>query len=197
MSLEQNPAEPALQDEPTHFHAVPRQRRLAKLAYRLAHLGPLAFLVMALCYPPANPNALPGLPVQILWWTLCLCSPIGAILGAGLLVPFYRGTLGSRRVGIVYAMGAVCVGGMASLALVVGLPTPTGLRRSNYLGSHTSCASNLKQLETALLMYAQDNDDHYPPAATWNEAQETYTKAPNSCSSARRHTGKRRALPMP
>src|SRR5437870_4930141 len=39
-----------------------------------------------------------------------------------------------------------------------------------------SCTSNLKQLATGLLMYAQDYDDHLPRAHAWADGLDPYTK---------------------
>jgi prepilin-type processing-associated H-X9-DG protein len=41
----------------------------------------------------------------------------------------------------------------------------------------TVCVSNLKQLSTGLLMYAQDYDERMPPAATWSDNLPPYVKA--------------------
>jgi len=39
-----------------------------------------------------------------------------------------------------------------------------------------ACQSNVKQLSTAVLMYAQDYDGYYPPPDRWNNAVETYIR---------------------
>jgi prepilin-type processing-associated H-X9-DG protein len=40
-----------------------------------------------------------------------------------------------------------------------------------------SCISNAKQLATGLLMYAQDYDDRLPPAHSWADGLDPYTKS--------------------
>ena len=42
-----------------------------------------------------------------------------------------------------------------------------------------ACADRLKQLDLALLMYAQDYDEHYPPARNWCGALAKYTRSPD------------------
>jgi hypothetical protein len=173
------------QTDPSVRSFNPRLRWLAILSYRLACAGPLAFWVIALFYPPTDPRALPTPLVQGLCWWLCLCSPVGLLLGAALFFRFHTTTLGSRRMGINYTLAAIVVGALASLALLLGIPGLDGVRRFNHIGNR-SCVSNLKQLNLALTMYAQDYDDHYPLANTWNDALQPYTKNPSlfNCSEA-------------
>jgi len=154
---------------------VPKQRRLAKLAYRLACTGPFAFLVMAMMYPVRGTHSLPPLPVQALFWTLCLCSPCGAALGAIALLLFRNRTLGYRRLSVGYAGAGLVVGVLASFSLLLGIPTLDSMRHGN--GSRQiSCLSNIKQLGIGVLMYTQDYDDRYPLPKTWNDAIYPYTK---------------------
>lgn len=42
----------------------------------------------------------------------------------------------------------------------------------------TACQSNLKQLSTALRLYAGDNDDHLPPAGQWASSTSFYLRLP-------------------
>jgi prepilin-type processing-associated H-X9-DG protein len=42
--------------------------------------------------------------------------------------------------------------------------------------AQASCASNLKQLAIGMLMYAQDYDEHFPPAERWSELIYPYVK---------------------
>lgn len=42
-----------------------------------------------------------------------------------------------------------------------------------------SCQSNLKQLSTALLMYAEDHSGKLPPASSWSVAITAYIKTPD------------------
>lgn len=172
MSLEQNLSEQAIPDVPYRFRNT---RRLAKLAYHLACTSPLALWVMVFCYPQTDPKALPALPVQILWWTLCFCSPVGVILGAITFFQFCVGTLGARKMGVNYAIAALVVGSLATLSLLMGVPMLMSGRKANHHPSR-SCLSNVKMLNTSLLIYAQDYDDHYLPVQAWNDAIWPYTK---------------------
>jgi len=153
---------------------VPQQRRLAKLAYRLACAGPFAFLVMAMMYPKAT-HALPPLPVQALFWTLCLCSPCGAALGACALLLFRNRTLGYRRLSFGYAGAGLVVGVVASASLLFCLPTLDHMRRYNN-AIQVNCESNVRQLALGVVMYLQDYDERYPLTNTWNDAITPYTR---------------------
>jgi hypothetical protein len=182
MSEEQIPSEAGPQEAAfsfdTEFRFDPRLRRLAKLSYRLACAGPLAFWVMALLYPPTNERALPSLPVQALWWILCLSAPVGAVLGGVALLLFQRQSLGHRKLNVSYASAGLIVGILASLSLVLGIPDLTSIRRENHHGGarRISCMSNVKQLGLAFEMYVQDYDGYYPLPQSWNDEIYPYTK---------------------
>jgi len=66
------------------------------------------------------------------------------------------------------------VGWITAAAVLGGLLWPVFRHRQS--AKDPSCQSNLKQLSTALQMYAQDHNDRLPPAHSWNEATLTYTK---------------------
>jgi hypothetical protein len=182
MSESQTPSEAVPQGTPSGFDAEfrfdPRLRRLAKLSYRLACAGPFAFWVMALLYPPTNERALPSLPIQAVWWILCLAAPCGAVLGAVALLLFRRQSLGHRKLNVSYASAGLIVGISASLSLLLGIPDLNSIRRENHYGGdrRTSCLSNVKQQGIAFLMYAQDYDGYYPLPQSWNEGVYPYTR---------------------
>lgn len=181
MSEEQTPSEGVPQGAPsgfdTEFRFDPRLRRLGRLAYRLACAGPFAFWVLALLYPQTNERAVPSPPIQALWWTLCLSAPCGMALGAVALLLFRRQSLGHRKLNVSYARAGLIVGASASFSLLVGIPLLNGIRMANhYRGGEAGCHSNVKQLNLAFLMYAQDYDDHYPLPQSWNEGIFPYTK---------------------
>ncbi|MCW3096287.1 MAG: hypothetical protein JWL77_1905 [Chthonomonadaceae bacterium] len=182
MTEDSSPSEAVPQEAPsgfdTEFRFDPRLRRLAKLSYRLACAGPFAFWVMALLYPPTNERALPSLPIQALWWILCLSAPCGVALGAVALFLFRRQSLGHRKLNVSYARAGLIVGILASLSLLVEIPNLNSIRRENHYGGdrRTSCLSNVKQLGLGFMMYAQDYDEHYPLPRSWNEGVYPYIK---------------------
>jgi prepilin-type processing-associated H-X9-DG protein len=69
------------------------------------------------------------------------------------------------------------------LLLVVGVLTPSleyPAGWSEHQGAKSpQCASNLKQLGNALMMYCQDHDERYPPAERWDTLLEAYIKRPS------------------
>lgn len=150
--------------------------RLAHFAFCLTCASPLAFLVMALAYPPTNPKSLPSVGVQTLWWALCLSAPFGAVLGVLCRHQFtIRGASAAIK---VHAHAAMIVGTLATIALPVGTANLNGIRRIIHSEVSRNCNSNVKQLGLAMQMYTLDYDDRFPQADTWNVALEPYTRNP-------------------
>lgn len=145
---------------------------LARLGYRLACVGPLAFWAAATLYPMQDDPKLSSGPVRALFWALCCASPLGALLGAFALARGRR----AGGAGSSYAVAAVIVGWGASLALYVGLPSIQEMHRASRRPTTFSCLSNLKQLGTGMMMYAQDYDQRLPPATQWNAGLYPYVK---------------------
>ncbi len=143
---------------------------LAVVAYWLACLGPLAFLVMGIDWPPVEPFAQPISSRQLLWWLCCLCSPAGMVLGMIAHVRIRRSSY--LLTGSNYALAGIIVGGIASIALALGTPDLLAMRPSY----SSSCISNIKQLNLGMLMYALDYDEHLPVPDTWNEELTPYVK---------------------
>ncbi len=74
-----------------------------------------------------------------------------------------------RGVGPLEWIVVVCV------VLVVGailFPVNT----SDHPAPATTCLSNVKQISTALIIYASDVNDRFPPRDTWMDASYPYTK---------------------
>ena len=73
--------------------------------------------------------------------------------------------------------GSVIVALLMIVLVVIVFPILNrALRRMRPKARATSCLSNVKQLQLAMLMYAQDNDDTMPPASEWCDAIYPYTK---------------------
>jgi len=178
MSVEQNLPENSAQNVvgriDIDLHYAPKQRRLAKLAYRLACVGTFAFVLRAMLYPVSAMYTVP-LAAQTLFWIVALCSPCGAVLGGAVLLLFRKRTLGYRRLSVGYASAGLVVGVLASLALVLGTPVIDNANHGSP-ARHVSCLSNIKQLGLGVLMYAQDYDDHYPLPKTWHDEIYPYVK---------------------
>ncbi len=51
---------------------------VGQVAYWMACSAPFAFFVMAMGYPPDNPNKLPAMSVQVMWWTFALLAPVAS-----------------------------------------------------------------------------------------------------------------------
>ncbi len=64
-----------------------------------------------------------------------------------------------KKVGFTLVEMLVVIAIITSLAAIISVV----YMRSREKGRQIACLSNLKQLGAALLMYAQDNDGHFPP----------------------------------
>jgi hypothetical protein len=75
---------------------------------------------------------------------------------------------------------AIVMGSCAALALlmvpILGAIMFPVFSRAREAARSTSCLSHGKQLATALMMYAQDYDERFPPAKTWESGLTPYTK---------------------
>lgn len=156
-------------------HSLSGQRRWAKLSYRLACVGPLALLLVAICVPHSDARTPPTLLEQIFWAASLGCSPMGVILGLVLFSRFRAGTLGARKMGVNYALAAIVVGVLATLSLAFEVPMISSIRHPHRYDA-SACSSNLRQIGVGLRMYVQDYDEYYPSTAAWNDDIEPYTK---------------------
>ena len=57
------------------------------------------------------------------------------------------------------------------------------------VGRSVQCQRNMKDFGTAMLMYAQDHDETFPPASRWEDALSPYQKTPLGCPDARTQGG--------
>ena len=75
---------------------------------------------------------------------------------------------------IVAIVLASCLGvGIVASAVLAALLFPV-FSRARDAARRTGCASNLKQLSTALAMYTSDYDNAFPPANTWQDGLQPY-----------------------
>jgi prepilin-type processing-associated H-X9-DG protein len=81
--------------------------------------------------------------------------------------PIYRWTLTAGLAGGLLA-------GFGVWARAQGGDNSAALERAR----RSSCQANMKQLSLGLIMYAQDYDQHFPPAARWSKATLPYIKNP-------------------
>lgn len=79
----------------------------------------------------------------------------------------HRGPLISRAV----REGGVCVSLIAVIATILFPVFAQSRPRSG-----PSCLSNQKQLALGFMAYAQDNEDYFPPAASWQTAVTPYVR---------------------
>lgn len=91
-------------------------------------------------------------------------------------------------------LGCMIIGGFA-LMIVPAILFPRGFRGGRVQGRLTACKSNLKNLATALEMYASDYGGAYPPRLELLTQGNSYLKTIPTCPAAGRMTYEYRVIP--
>lgn len=80
------------------------------------------------------------------------------------------------------AIAGIVTSALAILAIGVGILLSAILfpvfNRARYQAQIAVCQNNVRQLCQSAMLYSQDYDGKYPPAASWCDAVKTYTKSP-------------------
>ena len=143
------------------------QSWLANLALWLACTGPACLSVYAWVYSVARSHG----PVSSAWSVpavgMAVLSPVAAALGLLLLRTLPPYLSGRKR-----AQTAVLLGVVGSLWAAMLYPIFAHARSH----SGPSCTSNLKRVELACQMYAQDYDNRLPLATNWSDSVAEYDK---------------------
>lgn len=66
------------------------------------------------------------------------------------------------------------VGGLCFLIIVMAAILFPVFSQARLSAQRTACLSKVKMQSTALLMYAAENDDHFPPAKSWMDKTADY-----------------------
>jgi type II secretory pathway pseudopilin PulG len=83
---------------------------------------------------------------------------------------------------------ASCAGvGLVFIAVLAALLMPN-FARARDAARKASCRSNAKIMGTAMMMYLQDYDETFPPAANWQEGVLPYHKTPHTLDCPSRPT---------
>ena len=109
----------------------------------------------------------------------CVTAPVGLVLGfmAHSRIRASNGRLtgtGLATAGIVLSLVAMLLGLVGMMAAML-LPA---LAQAKQKAQTIHCVSSLRQLGLAVRMYATDNKEEFPPAATWCDAIQTYAGSP-------------------
>jgi prepilin-type processing-associated H-X9-DG protein len=129
------------------------------------------------------PPPLPATPVEVktsgmaitslVLGILGLCgitALVGLVLGIVALLKINRS--GGRLSGQGLAIAGICVSGFMlffSIPVMAALTLPA-LARAKQKAQAINCVNNLKQLGLGVKLYALNNKDQFPPAATWCDA---------------------------
>ncbi len=91
----------------------------------------------------------------------------------------------SIKVGALVSVGLFVVIGLPVMGILSAIIVPN-FARARIQGQTTACKSNLKNIGTALEMYAADHKGHYPPSL--DKLEGNYLKFMPSCPSAEKVT---------
>jgi prepilin-type processing-associated H-X9-DG protein len=126
--------------------------------------------------PPAGrPAKTSGMAVASLvlgiFGCLGVTGILGLVLGVSALIRITRS--GGRLKGTGQAVAGIVLSGimlLAGLPILAGLLVPALAKakdKARYASMENQCAGNLKQLVIAVRLYANANNDQYPPGASW------------------------------
>lgn len=106
---------------------------------------------------------------------VCIVTPIALILSIVSLKQI-SGNLGLRGRGM--ALAGTIIGSVAILIdiTLIAIVCPV-LEHAKIATQRGSCISNLKQLNTAMEMYALDHGGRFPAAEGWNESLDPYLRS--------------------
>lgn len=130
--------------------------------------------------PTSNTAALSGMAVASLvlgilgFFSLGLAAIPGVILGIVALVKIQKDP--ARLKGAGLAIAGICVSGTMLLFVPVmaALLLPA-LGKAKQRAQTIQCMNNIRQIDLALIMYADDHGGQLPPADSWNDALKPYT----------------------
>ena len=119
-------------------------------------------------------------------FTCGITALVGLVLGIVALIKINRS--GGRLSGNGMATAGICASAILLLLtpIFAALLLPA-LAKAQQKAQSVACMNNVKQLALAAKMYADDNKNQFPPAATWCDAIQSYvgSEQPFKCPAAR------------
>lgn len=132
--------------------------------------------------PRTSPMAIWSLVLGILGWFTCITGIPGIILGVLGLKQVKEKPREFTGSGLAIAGIVVSAVGMlvsvAVIAMLTAILFPV-FSRAREQASSSMCQSNVRQLCQAALLYSDDNNGKYPPAANWCDATKKYVRVPD------------------
>jgi prepilin-type processing-associated H-X9-DG protein len=118
-------------------------------------------------------------------FTCGITALVGLVLGIIALAKINRSA--GRLSGNGLAIAGICTSGVFLLMIPIfaGMLLPA-LAKAKQKAQSVACMNNMKQLALAVKMYADDNKDQLPPAATWCDALQPFvgSEGPFKCPAA-------------
>jgi hypothetical protein len=107
-------------------------------------------------------------------FTAGVTALFGLVFGIIALIKISRNQ--SRLSGLGLAIAGTCVSGFMVLMLpVMAAMLLPALARAKQRAQSINCMNNVKQINLALIMYANDHKDTFPPADQWCDLIKPYT----------------------
>jgi len=134
---------------------------------------PLAALAPA--KPKTSGMAIASLVLGVLGVLTCgITSLVGLVLGVVALVRINKSQ--GRLSGSGLAIGGICASGVLVLMIpIMAAMLLPALAKAKAKAQSIHCMNNVKQLNLAIMMYANDNNEQLPPPGQWCDAIRRYT----------------------
>ncbi|MFH1370800.1 MAG: DUF4190 domain-containing protein [Planctomycetota bacterium] len=148
----------------------------AKVCRSCGSLLPITVSTTAMPVAKTSALAITSMVLGILsFCTFLLTAPLAFILGIISLVKIARSNGRLKGTGFAIAGIVVPIVALPFVALVMGITMPA-LAKARDVAQRQICANHLKQLGVAVMQYAEDNNDQYPPADKWCDLLQPYYK---------------------
>jgi len=150
---------------------------------------PLSTPAAPLAGPKTSGMAVASLVLGILAVpTFGLTGLFGLVLGIVALIKINRNQGQLRGTG--FAIAGMSISGMMLLMLpIMAAMLLPALAKAKSRAQQISCMNNVKQLNLALIMYAQDNQGKFPPADRWCDLIKQYTAGSTAAFHCRSEPG--------
>jgi len=134
---------------------------------------------------PEQPPKTSGMAIASLICAI-LCAPVGLVLGIIALIQISSNRAALKGSGL--AIAAIVIGVILPLVAIPAAIMFPVFARARDAAQQSACLNNVKQLSTAMQMYASDWENTYPLAENWNDALRDYLPklAANTSASPRK-----------
>jgi prepilin-type processing-associated H-X9-DG protein len=116
----------------------------------------------ATAQPYGEPPKTSGWAIASLVCGILFCIPLSALLAIVFGIVGIVETKGGRKKGFGMALAGLILGLLVGPVVLIAILLPS-LNRARETANRVKCASNMRQIGQAMLLYANDNMGKYPP----------------------------------